>query len=279
MIKLNDLQQPPEVLEAVKKVIESKRFVKGPLVDEFEKKWAAKCNMRYAIAVGSGAQALELAIQSALPEINKGAALSTQSYVYKAVGNAIRRMGYNFFIDDENPIIYTHHLHDSLPNMEPLIEDCSHCHGYQPIADIAIFSLFPAKIFGAIGDAGIIVTNIKEVDQKCRDLRNHGTPNGTNARMDEIQAAALLAKLPFLDFYIERRQEIVDMYDKGLGRKTEGTFHYSYCIPGDNKKAQKLLDAGIETAFYYDKNYMALPLHPFLTDMEVEKIINVAKTL
>lgn len=279
MIKLNDLQQPPEVLEAVKKVIESKRFVKGPLVEEFERQWAAKCNMRYAIGVSSGAMALELSIQAALPEINKGASLSTQSHVYKAVGNAIRRMGYNFFIDNENPIIYTHHLHDSLPNIEPLIEDCSHCHGYQPIADIAIYSLFPAKIFGAIGDAGIIVTNIKEVYEKCMDLRNHGTPNGTNGRMDEIQAAALLAKLPFLDFYIERRKEIVDMYDKGLGRTTPGDFHYSYCIPGSAEKATILLKNGIETAFYYDNNYMALPLHPFLTDQEVEKIINVAKTL
>jgi hypothetical protein len=56
-------------------------------------------------------------------------------------------------------------------------------------------------------------------------------------------------------------------------------FHYSYCIPGSKKKAQKLIDAGIETAFYYDENYMALPLHPLLTSQEVERIISVAKTL
>lgn len=278
MIKLNDLQQPPGVLDEIKKVLESKRFVKGPLVEEFEKQWAARCNMRYAIAVGSGAQALELAIQAALPVV-KPQGISTQSYAYKAVQNAITRMGHQFFIDNENPIIYTHHLHDSLPRIEPLIEDCSHCHGYQPISDIAIFSLFPAKILGAIGEAGIIVTNLKEIYDKCMELRNHSAPVGTNARMDEIQAAALLAKLPYLNDYIARRKEIVQQYDEALGRETPGDFRYSYCIPGSREKAQKLLDNGIETAFYYDENYMALPLHPNLSNMEVEKIINVAKTL
>lgn len=279
MIKLNNLQQPPEVYDAVTAVIQSGRYVKGPIAEEFEKAWAERCNMRFGIAVGSGAQALEIAIQSLLPPINRGNYLSTQSYAFKAVSNAIRRVGYNFYANDINPIIYTHHLHDALPQEKPLLEDCSHCHGYRPIADTAIFSLFPAKIFGAIGEAGIIVTNSEDVRDTAKKLRNHEQPMGTNARMDEIQAAALMAKLPYLDRWVARRKEIVDKYDVALGRKTPGEFHYAYCIPGSREKARKLIEAEIETSFYYDENYMALPLHPFLTDEEVERIINVAKTL
>lgn len=279
MIKLNDLQQPPEVMEAVKKVIENGRFVKGPIVEEFEKAWAARCNMRYAIGVSSGAMALELAIQAAIPPINRGASLSTQSYTYKAIGNAIRRMGYNFFIDDINPIIYAHHLHDSLPNIVPLIEDCSHVHSYVPVADIAIFSFFPAKILGGVTDGGIIVTNIKEIDEKCRSLRDHGEPLGTNSRMSEINAAALLAKLPLLTMYVEERKRIVDMYDKGLGRKTPGEIFYSYTIEGSEEKRQKFLSMGVESKFYYTPQYMALPLHPFLKDSEIEYIIDCVKKL
>lgn len=279
MIKLNKLEQPPEVYAAIDAVLVSGRYVKGPFVLEFEEKWAKRCNMRYAIAVGSGAQALEVALQATLHTISRGEVLSTQSYAFKAVGNAIRRMGYNFFIDDDTPTIWTHHLHDTLPNEKPLIEDCSHVHGYHPVADTATFSFFPSKILGACGEAGIIVTNLKEVQDNAVKIRSHNGPKATNARMDELQAAVLLAKLPYLDGYIADRKRIVDKYDSALGRITPGEFHYTYCIPGSKKKARTLIENDIETAFYYDEAHMALPLYPGLTDEEVERIINVAKEL
>jgi dTDP-4-amino-4,6-dideoxygalactose transaminase len=169
-------------------------------------------------------------------------------------------------------------LHEHEIGYIPVIEDCSHCHGYKPIAKTAIFSLFPTKILGAVGEAGIIVTNSKDIYEKCKDLRSHGI-NGTNGRMDEIQAAALLAKLPYLDKWIARRKEIVEMYDAGLNRKTPGEFHYAYCIPGSEEKRKKLLKNGIESAFYYAWDNMALPLHPYLSNKEVETVIKIVKKI
>ncbi len=276
MISLCSLKQPKEVYEAVQKVIDSGRYVKGPLVEQFEKEWAKRCGKNYAVAVGSGAQALELAIDAIFePE----AFVSTQSYAYKAVGNAIRRMGRKFYVRDEKPEIFTHHHHEAHLDYEPILEDCSHAHGYKPVAGTAIFSFFPTKILGAIGEAGIIVTNNVLIYEECLFKRSHELPRGTNARMDEIQAAVLLAKLPYLDEWNKRRLEIVKEYDKAFGQKTLGKFHYVYTIPGSEEKAEKLKHMGIETAFYYRPDEMAIPLHPYLTNEEVREVIRCVQVL
>lgn len=278
MIKLCDLQQPKEVYKAVEDVLKSGVYVKGPLVEEFEEKWAERCGMKYAIGVSSGAIALEIAIQSRFDK--KHPFISYSSYTYKAVHNAIVRMGFYAISGvDDGVDIYAHHLHDMRPTYGPALEDCSHCHGYKPVADTAIFSLYPTKILGACGDAGIIVTNNENLTNYAKDLRNHGYPNGTNGRMDEVQAAVLLAKLPYLDKWIEKRLEIVKKYDKGLDRSTPGTYHYAYCIEGSEEKADKLRSMGVETTFYYSTKYMALPLHPYLTDEEVRKVIECVHLL
>jgi len=271
MIKLCDVTPPPSVYKAIEKVIDSKCFIKGPKVDEFEEKWAKRCEMNYCVAVDSGAMALELLVQILKP-------ISTFPWTYKAVWNAMDRlMGYHEF-DVIEPDIYAHHLHDQPPKYKPMIEDCSHCHGYRPIADTAIFSFYPTKILGACGDAGAIVTNDILVRDRARELRDHGS-FGTNGRMDEIQAAVLLEKLKYLDKFIERRQYVVNKYDEGLGRKTPGHFHYVYAVEGGQKKVDSLIKRGIESKLYYQEGYAALPLHPRLTDLEIEEVIKCARQL
>jgi len=278
MIKLCDLtKQPEEIYKAVENVLKSGRYVKGYLVEEFEEKWAKKCGMEYAIGVSSGATALELAITCIIHH----SAITYSPYTFKAVPNAIIRMNpeANALPNINEPDIFDHHLHESKLDYKPFLEDCSHAHGYRPVAQTAIFSLFPTKILGACGDAGVIVTNSKNVYEKCLYLRSHGVPNGTNARMDEIQASVLLTKLPYLDEWIARRKKIVDIYDEALGRKTPGQFHYAYCIPGSEQKKSQLIEMGVESAFYYSPEYMALPLHPYLTNLEVEEVIACVRQL
>lgn len=282
-IKLSILQQPPEVLEAVTAVIKSEKYVKGDLVSKFEKEWAERCGMKYAIGVSSGGMALEVAIQALNKLFGRGNEISYTPHTFKAVPNAIRRMGKVAVPSLGAPNIFAHHLHDEnikeTLGVIPFIEDCSHAHGYKPVAQTAIFSFFPSKILGAIGDAGIIVTNVDSVRDECLQIRNHGEPNGTNARCDEIQAAALLIKLPYMDGWIKKRKEIVEMYDKAFGKKTPGEFHYIYAIEGSEEKRQKLITAGIESKFYYDEKFMGIPLHPFLTDKEINKIIEEVKKI
>lgn len=282
MIPLCELPQPVGVYEAAYEVLKSGRYVKGKLSQDFADRWAERSGKNYGIPVGSGAQALELAIKAYNGLINgpnKDWTYSKQTF--QAVPNAIISNGGTAIpvSNKRNPSIFAHHLHDETFAFKPIIEDCSHCHGYKPKAETAIFSLFPTKILGACGEAGVIVTDSKSVADLCQLWASHGEPGGTNARMDEIQAAILLAKLPYLDEWIERRQEIVDMYDKAIGKKTPGHYHYMYAIGGSQKTVDELKSMGIESKLVYDNPYVALPLYPEMTNKQVREVIKCVMEL
>ena len=81
------------------------------------------------------------------------------------------------------------------------------------------YSFYPTKNLGALGDAGMVVTDDAELANVVRMLGNYGSEKkyvnkyrGVNSRLDEIQAAFLLAKLPHLDAWNARRREIAARY-------------------------------------------------------------------
>ncbi len=87
------------------------------------------------------------------------------------------------------------------------------------IGDLGCFSFFPSKNLGGAGDGGIITTNDDTLAKRCRTIRNHGSEVkyisssiGGNFRLDTIQAALLLAKLPFLSKIISERRRIASFY-------------------------------------------------------------------
>jgi dTDP-4-amino-4,6-dideoxygalactose transaminase len=91
------------------------------------------------------------------------------------------------------------------------------------LSDVACISFYPTKNLGACGDAGMLVTNSDTIAERLRALRAHGMRKryyhdelGINSRLDEIQAAILLSKLPYLQDWTHRRQEIAQLYDKAL---------------------------------------------------------------
>lgn len=110
-----------------------------------------------------------------------------------------------------------------------VIEDCAQAHGASlngrkagAIGDIGTFSFYPTKNLGAVGDAGALITKDPELSKKIQHLQQYGweerfhsvTPHGRNSRMDEIQAAVLSIKLPFLDGWNRTRRQIVAEYKK-----------------------------------------------------------------
>lgn len=111
-----------------------------------------------------------------------------------------------------------------------LIEDCAQAHGLfidgkqhvGNFGDIGTFSFYPTKNLGCMGDGGGVITNDPAIAKKVRALRDYGrvegefTMDGRNSRMDELQAAILRAKLPYLDTWNARRREIALRYDKLL---------------------------------------------------------------
>lgn len=109
-----------------------------------------------------------------------------------------------------------------------VFEDAAQSHGARFNAGVksaaiksaaVAYSFYPTKNLGALGDAGMVVTDDEELARVVRMLGNYGSEKkyvnryrGVNSRLDEIQAAFLLAKLPHLDAWNERRREIAARY-------------------------------------------------------------------
>jgi dTDP-4-amino-4,6-dideoxygalactose transaminase len=111
-----------------------------------------------------------------------------------------------------------------------LIEDCAQSLGatynHKPTGSFGIlscFSFYPTKNLGAIGDAGAITTNNKELFEKIKMLRQYGwnekrisVIESNQSRLDEIQAAILNIKMKYLDKSISERIEIANIYSSNL---------------------------------------------------------------
>lgn len=139
---------------------------------------------------------------------------------------------------------------------------------------IGVTSFFPTKPLGCYGDGGALFTRDAALARKLRILRAHGAEKrgehvavGLNGRLDTLQAAVLLAKLPQLEQDLERRRLLAASYTQGLPEQLTapltlpGNVHvfgqYTIRVAGDRDTfAARLRQAGIESAVYY-----ATPLH------------------
>ena len=145
------------------------------------------------------------------------------------------------------------------------------------IGDLGCLSFYPSKNLGAYGDGGMVITNNKQLAEKIRPLRNHGSSLkdkylniilGTNSRLDTIQAAILRAKLKYLSKWSKGRVEKAAYYSKslkGVGdiitpvikSDRDHIFHqYTIRIKYRDKLRKYLKKKGIPTMVYYP-----LPLH------------------
>jgi len=139
---------------------------------------------------------------------------------------------------------------------------------------IGVTSFFPTKPLGCYGDGGALFTRDSALARKLRILRGHGSEKrgvhvavGLNGRLDTLQAAVLLAKLPQLEADLQRRRLLAASYTQGLPAQLTAPLtlpgnvpvfgQYTIRVPGDRDAfAERLRQAGVETAVYY-----ATPLH------------------
>lgn len=139
--------------------------------------------------------------------------------------------------DDVGVVVVTH-LYGNLTDIRELVEQC-HARGVRVIedcaqamgarrhdggagtfGDVGAISFYPTKNLGALGDGGAVVTNNLELASRVAQLRQYGweskyrvtIPAGVNSRLDEIQAGFLLARLPLLDSFNDRRRWIIRRY-------------------------------------------------------------------
>lgn len=112
----------------------------------------------------------------------------------------------------------------------PLVEDACQAHGARRdgrtaggVGIAAAFSFYPGKNLGAIGDAGAIVLDDPRLARELRALREHGqhekyrhAREGFTSRLDTVQAAVLLRKLPLLDGWNDERRAAAAFYGEAL---------------------------------------------------------------
>jgi len=144
-----------------------------------------------------------------------------------------------------------------------VVEDCAQAQGAEfngkkvGSFGIGCFSFFPTKNLGCFGDGGMITTNDEKAAEEIKVLRGHGVRTtyhydilGFNSRLDEIQAAVLRVKLPYLGQFIKHRRENADLYRKELKDVAQITlpFEPKECIHTYNqftirtKNRQALID-------------------------------------
>jgi len=144
------------------------------------------------------------------------------------------------------------------------------------------FSFYPTKNLGAFGDAGMLTTNDDHVAQIARKLRTHGTERrdwsemiGYNSRLDEIQAAVLRVKLPYVETWNRERRRAAATYRRLLADVPgisppiveEYAVHafnqYTVRVTACDRDAlqQALADAGVGTMVYYSAPVHRLPVY------------------
>ncbi len=160
-------------------------------------------------------------------------------------------------ITEKTKVIMPVHLYGQTCDMDPImdiakkyhlkvVEDSAQAHGASykgkkagSFGDASGFSFYPGKNLGALGDAGAVVTSDPEIEKKVRALGNYGSDykyhhiyQGSNSRLDEMQAAFLSAKLPLLDEMNEERRRIADRYLKEIqNNKIILPFVIEDCVP------------------------------------------------
>ena len=195
-------------------------------------------------------------------------------------------------ITDKTRAIMPVHLYGQPCDMNPIleiakkhglyvVEDCAQAHGATyhgkvigSFGDAAGFSFYPGKNLGALGDAGAVVTNDRELADKVRALGNYGSDYkyhhiylGNNSRLDELQAAFLSAKLPYLDRMNEDRRKIAARYLEGIRNEavilpyvlpeTEPVWHiFAVRCSHRDALAEHLAQKGIGTNKHYP-----IPMH------------------
>lgn len=229
----------PEIDAAIAHVVERGQYVAGPEIEQFEDAWARYCGAHYAMGVASCSDALYLTLAYAGREWGD-TEVQTTPMSFWATTEAALRAGLQVRYRDIDPTgciplpsrvvgelylpVNLYGYPAPLSNAERTVEDAAHSHGIPLRGWAACHSFYPTKPLGAMGQAGAVVTNDGGLADWVRMARAHSeaverfSHHGVtgNMRMDTLQAAVLLAKLPHLNEWTERRRQIARVYRQCL---------------------------------------------------------------
>ena len=226
---------------AYNKVVDKSYFIQGEECKKFEEEFAEYCDVKYCVGVATGLDALMLILKAM--NIGAGDEVIVPSNTYIATALAVSYNDatpvfvepvietYNIDVDkieekitSKTKAIIAVHLQGRTADMDAInaiarkydlkvIEDAAQAHGAK----------YKGKKVGSLGDAGCVTTNDKELADKIRALGNYGSDykyhhvyKGVNSRLDEMQAAFLRVKLPYLDKWNKDRRNTAKKYLNGI---------------------------------------------------------------
>ncbi len=247
-----------QIIDAMTKVLDSKWYVMGKELIEFENAYAKLHEVDYSVGVANGLDALIISLR--VLGIGSGDEVIVPSNTYIASWLAVSAVGaipipvepdeesYNIdpeliekAITSRTKAILPVHLYGQSCNMTRImeiakkhnlyvVEDNAQAHLAKwggkltgTFGHINATSFYPGKNLGALGDGGGITTNDETLYNNSKIYRNYGSNKkyynevkGANSRLDELQAAILNVKLPYLNQLTEERKEIAKKYDSLL---------------------------------------------------------------
>lgn len=298
-----------ELKDAFARVLNASWYIGGREDQAFEKAFAAYCGTEYCIGTGNGLDALYLILKAM--GIQEGDEVIVPSNTYIATALAVTYAGAKpvfveprmetFNIDPERieeavtektKAVIPVHLYGQACEMDRIleiaqkyglkvIEDCAQAHGATwkgqrvgSFGDAAGFSFYPGKNLGALGDAGAVITNNRELAEKIRALGNYGSDykyhhiyKGNNSRLDELQAAFLSVKLPHLERMNQERRRIAAMYTDGIRNpKVILPAVISECVPvwhvyGIRCRERDRLEAFLKEKGIGTNKHYPIPIH------------------
>lgn len=343
-----------ELFESFRRVLDSGTLILGPEVALFEQEFASFVDCKHAVGMSSGTDALIIAMKAL--GIGQGDEVITVANGPVPTVAAIRAVGATPCFIDVDPVflqmdpvqlrtsirsatrcVIPIHLYGHAAPITDisricqehglsLIEDCAQAHGTRfagkhvgGFGSIGCFSFYPTKNLGALGDAGMCVTNDPKLADKIREFGQYGFRDhqriahseGTNARLDELQAAFLRPMLRYLENKLVRRQEIAAFYSTHcaqvpfkLPASMQGTapsWHQFVIRCNQRDKLIKFFkDRGILAGIHYPwpvhtmpafcqtafvlssmlhtetacREVVSLPMHAELTSSEVQRVVD-----
>lgn len=308
-----------EIHSALDEVGQSGHIILGPKVSELEQKFSDLLQKKYVVSCASGTDAITLGIKALGIGTGNEVILPANSYpsvfgvalsgakpvlvdidyetggidpksIAKAITSktkailAVHLYGLPIDIQAVKLICKKHNLF--------LIEDCAQATGSEyenkpagSFGDIAIFSFYPTKNLGAMGDGGIVVTDTAQRYERLKALRMYGEKErynseilGLNSRLDELQAAFLIRKLQYLPEWIDRRIKLAGIYRNVLSEITDiellpeftdrkNSYHlFPIRTSKRNQLMEWLISHNIQTGIHYPRS-----IHQTITFKDLAK--------